>query len=184
MSIAGECLHSPFRCIMSFIERFFPDEYLDSAYDVDYEKLYKEGKRGIIFDIDNTLVEHGAPANDRSRGLFSRLFDIGFKCLVLSNNKKPRVESFAKGISDKLLYIHKADKPLKKGYLRALEMLGTGIEETVYVGDQIFTDVWGAKRMGIYSILTRPIDPREEIQIVLKRRLEAPVLRKFMEERS
>ena len=59
-------------------ERFFPDEYLDSAYAVDYEKLYQQGYRGVLFDIDNTLVPHGAPADKRARELFQRLKKLAF----------------------------------------------------------------------------------------------------------
>lgn len=73
-------------------------------------------------------------------------------------------------------YIFKAGKPGEKGYLRAMEMLGTDVRTTLFVGDQLFTDVWGAKNTGILSILVRPIDKKEEIQIVLKRYLEKIVL--------
>ena len=47
-------------------ERFFPDDYLDSTYSIDFEKLYREGCRGVLFDIDNTLVPHGEPADERA----------------------------------------------------------------------------------------------------------------------
>ena len=73
-------------------------------------------------------------------------------------------------------YIFKAGKPGVKGYLRAMEMLGTDMRNTLFVGDQLFTDVWGAKNTGILSILVHPIDKKEEIQIVLKRYLEKIVL--------
>ena len=76
-----------FRC-------FFPDEYLESAYAVNYEKLYQEGVRGLLFDIDNTLVPHGAPADKRAVELFERLRKIGFKSCFLSNNQIQRVASF------------------------------------------------------------------------------------------
>ena len=59
-------------------ERFFPDEYVASTYVIPFEKLYEEGYRGVIFDIDNTLVPHGAPADGRAIKLFRRLGDIGF----------------------------------------------------------------------------------------------------------
>ena len=75
-------------------ERFYPDKYVESAYVIDYEGMYKEGYRGIIFDIDNTLVPHGAPADKRSIALFKRLKAIGYECLLLSNNKEPRVKMF------------------------------------------------------------------------------------------
>lgn len=66
-----------------------------------------------------------------------------------------------------------------KGYERAMEVMGTGRENTLFIGDQLFTDVWGARRTGLYSILTKPMDPHEEIQIVFKRYLEAVVLRAY-----
>ena len=59
---------------------FFPDAWEDSTYTIDFEELYREGIRGLLFDIDNTLVPHGAPADARAIALFKRLKDIGFEC--------------------------------------------------------------------------------------------------------
>ena len=73
-------------------------------------------------------------------------------------------------------YVYKAGKPKRGGYLAGMERMGTTLESTLFVGDQLFTDVWGANRTGLYSILVKPIDPKEEIQIVLKRYLEKVVL--------
>ena len=73
-------------------------------------------------------------------------------------------------------YIYNAHKPSTKNYKKAMEIMGTDVSDTVFIGDQLFTDVWGAKRTGIPSILVRPIHPKEEIQIVLKRYLENIVL--------
>ena len=81
-------------------------------------------------------------------------------------------------------YIYKAGKPGKKNYLRAMELMGTDRETTLFVGDQLFTDVYGANRCGIYGILVKPINPREEIQIVLKRYLEAPILHCYKKSHS
>ncbi len=155
-------------------EQFYPDEWLDSAWQIDYEGLYAKGYRGLIFDIDNTLVPHGAPADVRAIELFRRLGTIGFSCCLLSNNKEPRVKMFNQAIG--AAYIFKAGKPGREGYLKAMEKMGTDKENTIFIGDQLFTDVWGAKRTGIRSILVKPIDPKEEIQIVLKRRLEWIIL--------
>ena len=152
---------------MSFL---YPGEYIDSTYSIDFDKLYKEGYRGIIFDIDNTLVTHGSPADERAIALFKHLKELGFLCLVLSNNKEPRVKSFAKQVGIK--YIYKAGKPKPSGYRTAMERLGTDTKNTLFVGDQIFTDIIGANLTGIRSILVAPIDPHEEIQIVLKRFIE------------
>ena len=68
-----------FRC-------FFPDEYLDSTYEINFEKLYQEGYRGLLFDIDNTLVPHGEPADERVKELFVHLESLGFQYCFLSNN--------------------------------------------------------------------------------------------------
>lgn len=156
------------------LKRFYPDVYMDSAYEIDYEGLYEKGYRGIIFDIDNTLVPHGAPADVRSIGLFKRLRAIGYKSLLLSNNKEPRVKSFSEKVDS--LYIYKANKPFLASYQKAMELMGTTRETTLFVGDQLFTDVWGAKKAGILTYLVKPINPKEEIQIVLKRYLERIVL--------
>jgi len=156
------------------LERFYPDYDIDSAYDIDYEKLYGQGYRGVIFDVDNTLVPHGAPADERAIELFRRLRKIGYQAVLLSNNKEPRVKSFNDQVKAK--YIYKAGKPGRGGYEKAMEMMGTDKETTIFVGDQLFTDVWGAKRIGIRSYLVKPINPKEEIQIVLKRYLEKVVL--------
>lgn len=104
-------------------ERFYPDKYVESAYVIDYEGMYKKGYRGIIFDIDNTLVPHGAPADKRSIALFKRLKTIGYECLLLSNNKEPRVKMFNDAVH--VRYIYKAGKPGVKNYERAMDLMGT-----------------------------------------------------------
>lgn len=159
---------------MALLERFYPDEYLDSAYEINYEALYRKGYRGVIFDIDNTLVPHGAPADARSIALFRRLREIGFESMLLSNNKEPRVQMFNDEVHSR--YIYKAGKPSGRNYVKAMELMGTTPATTMFVGDQLFTDVWGAKKAGIRTWLVKPIHPKEEIQIVLKRRLERIVL--------
>ncbi len=156
------------------LQRFYPNEMIDSAYQIAFARLYQEGYRGVIFDIDNTLVPHGAPADSRAKALFGQLKEIGYQCCLLSNNKEPRVKMFNDEV--KVQYIFKARKPKVSGYGRAMELMGTDTSNTLFVGDQIFTDVYGANRAGLYTILTRPIHPKEEIQIVLKRRLEKIVL--------
>lgn len=157
--------------------RFYPDEWIDSAYDYSFELAKEAGFRGVIFDVDNTLVPHGAPATDEAKRLFDRLRALGFSTCLMSNNKEDRVKSFADEVGS--AYLYKAGKPLKKGYVKAMELTGTSATDTLFVGDQLFTDVWGAKRCGIHCVLTKPIDPKEEIQIVLKRYLEKIVLKEY-----
>lgn len=156
------------------LERFYPKKMIDSTYEIPFAQYAGEGIRGVIFDIDNTLVPHNAPADERAKALFQQLHNLGMKTCLLSNNKEPRVASFAKEVES--FYIYKAGKPGIGGYERAMETMGTNRETTIFVGDQLFTDVYGANRAGLYSILVRPINPKEEIQIVLKRYLEKPIL--------
>ena len=155
-------------------QNLYPGEYLDSTYDINFEKLYEEGYRGLIFDIDNTLVPHGAKADDRAKALFERLKALGFGCCLLSNNKEARVKMFNDDVQ--VQYIYDAHKPSVRNYQRAMELLETDVSNTIFIGDQIFTDVYGANRAGIRTILVKPIHPKEEIQIVLKRYLEKIVL--------
>lgn len=156
------------------LKRFYPGEYAESAYSIDFERLYREGYRGVIFDIDNTLVPHGAPADEKAVAFFQRLRNIGFSCMLLSNNKEPRVKMFHDAVA--VSYIHKAGKPKAGGYRRAMREMGTDESNTIFVGDQIFTDIYGANLAGIRTILVKPIHPKEEIQIVFKRYLEKIVL--------
>ncbi len=156
------------------LQKFYPGEYMDSTYDIDFDKLYAEGYRAVIFDIDNTLVPHGAPADERACALFAHLKKLGFACMLLSNNKEPRVKMFNDDVQ--VSYIYKAGKPKPASYRKAMEQMGTNTSNTIFIGDQIFTDVYGANLAGIRSILVKPIHPKEEIQIVLKRYLEKIVL--------
>lgn len=163
------------------LKRFYPKHYVSSAYMIPYAKLYEKGIRGVIFDVDNTLVPHDALADDRAKALFGRFHRMGMETCLLSNNREPRVAAFAEEVGTK--YIFKGNKPSRKGYIKAMNLMGTTTDSTIFVGDQLFTDIWGANRAGIESYLTKPIDPKEEIQIVLKRVPEKMVLYFYGRER-
>ena len=156
---------------------FYPKRIADSSYVIDYDNLYKEGYRGIIFDIDNTLVEHGADASPRAIELIALIQKIGFQVCLISNNKMERVARFNKDINVK--YVHNAKKPAKKNFIRATKLMATTIDNTVFIGDQLFTDIFGANRIGMMSYFVKPIGPKEEIQIVIKRKLERIVLKHY-----
>lgn len=167
---------------MSWLSRFYPDETADSSYVIDYEKKYREGCRGLIYDIDNTLVPHDAPADERAIELFRHLHGMGFSTYLLSNNDRKRVAPFAEALDTPFLCM--AAKPAKGGYRKACELMQLDIRQVIFIGDQLFTDVWGAKRVGMHNILVKPINPKEEIQIVLKRKLEKIVLRQYEKDRE
>lgn len=156
------------------MSRLYPWAEANSAYQIDYKKEYDNGVRGVLFDVDNTLVPHGAPATKQAKELFETLHKIGLKTCIISNNKEARVSPFAKAVGSD--YVYKADKPSARGYKQAMERIHTTPNTTIFIGDQIFTDIYGANRAGIRTYLVKPIHPKEEIQIVLKRYLEKIVL--------
>lgn len=155
-------------------QRFYPHEESSSTYEINFQKYQEQGCKAVIFDIDNTLVPHGAPADERAIRLFAQLRSLGYQTMLLSNNKEPRVKSFAEQVQSP--YIYRAGKPGQAGYQKAMDQMHSTPDTTLFVGDQLFTDVWGAKKAGIHTILVKPIHPKEEIQIVIKRRLEWIVL--------
>ena len=156
----------------------FPTEYYRSTYSINFDKYFNLGYKAIIFDIDNTLVPHDAMHDERSRKLFKHLKELGFKISFVSNNDRERVEQFNKEVGG--YFVFKANKPSSKGFIKAMEKMGTTKENTLFVGDQLFTDIWGANNAKLHSILVKPIDKKEEIQIVLKRYLEYPIIKLYL----
>lgn len=147
----------------------FPDEQLDSVFQLAPQRLKARGKRGIIFDLDNTLGKRGArKLEKRVLELFAKLEEEGFLIGVLSNDEGVKKERLLAKLDDYPVYLN-AQKPRRRGFRRLLEEMGLRPEEAVMVGDTLFTDIWGAKRLGIYSILVRPVDPHEPPLIKLGR---------------
>ena len=163
-------------------QRFFPDEYYDSTYHIDFGALYEKGYRAVLFDVDNTLVEHDAPADARAKTLIRDLMGMGYGVCFVSNNDEERVRSFNEALG--ATYVYKAGKPSARGYEEAMKKLGTDRSNTLFVGDQIFTDIWGANNAKLYSILVQPIAKHEEIQIILKRIPEQWVLHSYLKKHT
>ncbi|MDQ0190507.1 YqeG family HAD IIIA-type phosphatase [Alicyclobacillus cycloheptanicus] len=137
-----------------------PNEYVSSVYDIDLDKLRDMGKRVILTDLDNTLVpwnHKDAPASLQSWIRLAQ--ERGFRLCIISNNRGARVAAFAKRVG--IPAVGAARKPKPRAFLQALEELGAKPEEAVMVGDQLFTDVRGGNRCGLYTILVLPIDPVE-----------------------
>ncbi len=156
------------------LKHLYPYEYAMSVFDIDYQALYDNGFRGLIFDIDNTLVHHNEDSTPEVDALFVRLHEIGFKTVLLSDNEKSRVERFIKSIDTP--YICDADKPSPEGYKKALAVLRMKKARTVCIGDQMFSDILGANRLGIPNILVHYITVPGETKIGKKRYIEKLVL--------
>ena len=159
------------------LQMFYPHEYVDSVFSIDYDKLYAKGYRGILFDIDNTLVHHGEDSTTEVDGLFRTIHQAGLKTLLLSNNGESRIQRFIRNIDT--LYIANAGKPHPANYLKAVEMMGLRKGEVLLIGDQVFTDIFGANRSGLDSILVRYLRHSEDEKIGIRRNLEKIVLRLY-----
>ena len=159
---------------MRIFEKYYPCGYAESVFTIDYKKLYEKGFRGIIFDIDNTLVHHGDDSTPEVDELFVKIHGAGLKTLLLTNNDDERVQRFIRNIDTD--YICDAEKPDTSGYLKALEKMGLDCSQAVVIGDQIFTDILGANNSGIKGILVRFIKLPEEKWIGKRRYIEKLIL--------
>ncbi|MCQ6558387.1 YqeG family HAD IIIA-type phosphatase [Paenibacillus mendelii] len=153
-------------------ERLLPHMRVNTIYDIDLNALKERGMRGIITDLDNTLV--GAKEKLATPELVDWLNvvrDLGFKVVIVSNNNKTRVSAFAEPLD--IPYIHAARKPANRAFRGALTVLDLPAEQTAVIGDQMMTDVLGGRRMGLHTILVSPISPGDEgIMTRFNRRLE------------
>ena len=151
--------------------------------DIKPEFLKKHGIKGLILDVDNTLTTHDHPKPAEGiMGWIRNMKRCGIRMMLVSNNREERVKPFAELL--KLPFVSKGAKPLKKGYIKAMKLMRLKSSETAAVGDQLFTDIWGANLTGIRSIYVSPIEPesRKEHFIRFKRILEKPFLPdKFIE---
>jgi len=144
------------------IVNFIPNDCLENIFQIDYNNLYKNGKRVIFIDLDNTLIPYDQIyINDKIEVLFEEIRSYGLEIVIISNNKKSRIEAFLNGYN--IPFVYKATKPLNRGFKKALNIYSDITRnEVIVIGDQIITDVLGAKRMGIDVILVKPIKKNTE----------------------
>ena len=155
-----------------------PDYIFKTFDEASADFLCSIGIKAVILDIDNTLepYEHPHPGEHVIAWLNS-LSERGIKTAIVSNNGWGRVNLFNKDIG--MPAIAKAKKPFKKNVLRAMEMLSAEHENTIFIGDQILTDVLAAHNAGIRAILVPPINDRRDLFTKFKRLLEKPFIRKY-----
>ncbi|WP_217594845.1 YqeG family HAD IIIA-type phosphatase [Cohnella sp. GbtcB17] len=142
-------------------ERLLPHQLVGTVFDIDLASLSDMGVRGIITDLDNTLVSAGtALATPELIAWLDKVKSLGFKVVILSNNNLMRVAKFAEPLG--IPFIPAARKPFNKAFKQALNLLELKAEQAVVVGDQMMTDVLGGRRMGLHTILVTPIARAEE----------------------
>jgi HAD superfamily phosphatase (TIGR01668 family) len=154
-----------------FLEKLMPDQFVESIHHIDIDQLRARNIRAVITDLDNTLVEWDRPfATPEVEAWLDRLRGAGMQVTVVSNNKLDRVDRFCKPLGVK--YICAAKKPASQAFLRAVREMDVKIEETVVIGDQLFTDVLGGNRLGFHTILVVPVAETDGFWTRMNRRLE------------
>ena len=159
-------------------EKFYPDYKFGSVSDIDFNIFMEKGIKFAILDIDNTLVSYTLPyADEKAKDFLKKLTDYGIKYAFVSNNHKERVEKFAREFG--AFYVHDSGKPFLFGIKRAMRHLGAIRENTVLIGDQVFTDVYAGKRARVLTIMVDPIEAKETPFFGIKRKLERIVLKNY-----
>lgn len=148
-----------------------PDEMVDSVYEIDLQHLKKMGIRGIITDLDNTLVAwHSSEITDILTQWVQNVRAAGLKIAVVSNNSSARVQELANKLG--VAYVAKAIKPRRRAFRQIAKEFQLSPDKVAVVGDQLFTDILGGNRSGMYTILVAPISKHEFIGTKIARCFE------------
>ncbi|BAF59309.1 MAG: YqeG family HAD IIIA-type phosphatase [Pelotomaculum sp.] len=139
---------------------FYPRLYVPSILEIKPGLLKKLGIKGIIFDLDNTIIRRDAEEfSPEVAQWLGRMQEHGFRMGIVSNNSRKRVGAIAGAAG--LPAVPRAVKPWVRPFRQALKVLGTAPGETALVGDQIFTDIFGGNLAGLYTILVVPLEGKE-----------------------
>ena len=160
------------------LKRLYPDRYVESIYDIDLNDLKAKGIKGIILDLDNTIIARNSSTAPEELKQWTRgLSKAGFRACILSNNWKARVSSIASQVE--LPLVARAAKPRVGAFKRAMQVLNTGSYETVVIGDQIFTDVFGGNLAGLSTILVVPMSNHEAFHTKILRHFERWIMKRW-----
>ncbi len=153
----------------------YPKIYVDSLLDVPLDKLREQNITAYIIDLDNTITEwNSSEIHTEVEEWFRRIKAEGLKSCILSNNGEARIRKVADRLG--IPYIHRAAKPRRGSFHRAVKLMGVGADQAAVVGDQVFTDILGGNRAGLFTILVKPLARREFIGTKINRTLEILVL--------
>ncbi|SIT82624.1 YqeG family HAD IIIA-type phosphatase [Edaphobacillus lindanitolerans] len=157
---------------------FLPSEYVKNVFRVTPEKLKENGIRGIITDLDNTLVEWDRPdATEEIIEWAEKLKKAGIRVTIVSNNNEGRVKAFADPLG--IPFIHKARKPMGHAFRRALRQMGMEKDEVAVIGDQLLTDIFGGNRSGLHTILVVPVSSKDGFVTKFNRQIERRIMNKL-----
>ena len=161
----------------------YPKYYCDRITDIKVDFLKENNIKGLILDVDNTLLDTDKKMVDGLIEWHENIVANGFKTLIVSNsNKKEKLDYISGELN--IPYISFATKPLKRGFIKAQKMLDLPFEEIAAIGDQIFTDVICANRCNVFSILVKPIDENDLLITKWKRPLEQKIIDKYLEKQK
>ena len=152
--------------------------YVNTLLDIPLKELESAGIRAFILDLDNTITEwNSQELRTEVEVWFSTIKELGFKACILSNNGEQRILQISKRLT--IPFIHRARKPLRGSFLRAVDLMKVKPSETAVIGDQIFTDVLGVNRAGLYTILVKPLAKKEFYGTKISRTMEYFVLHRY-----
>lgn len=160
------------------LKLFCPDLYIKDIYSLDLNILLEKNIKGLLLDLDNTLMPWDSYFVDaKLQDWINSCLEHGISLCMISNNRSSRIKRCAANLG--IPAVMKAIKPRKKAFRKGLEILGTHSDQTAIIGDQIFTDIFGANRMGLFTILVKPISENEFIWTKIMRFLERILLKKM-----
>ena len=160
----------------------YPNEYFKSVTQISYDYLISKNIKALILDVDNTLIDYNKNLSSEIIKWAEELKEKNIKLYILSNsNKREKVKNVAKKLD--IDYMFFGMKPLKRGFKKIHKKLNINNENIAVVGDQIFTDVLGANRMKMYSILVEPIMEKDILITLLKRPIENFIKERYLKQR-
>jgi uncharacterized protein len=163
---------------MKLLKHFLPDQHVKSIFEIQPESLKEKGVKGIITDLDNTLVEWDRPlATPKLIEWFENMRKHEILVTIVSNNNERRVRAFSDPL--KIPFIFQAKKPMTRAFNKALNQMGLRKEETVVIGDQLLTDVLGGNRSGFHTILVVPVAQTDGFVTRFNRKVERRILNWF-----
>lgn len=161
----------------------YPKEYLDSVREIDIELLKRNDIYGLILDVDNTLIDFEKQMPEGTKEWVEEMKKHGIKFCILSNsNHEKKVSKVAKELDIPFLYF--AKKPFKIGFQRAKKLLELEEKNIAVVGDQIMTDIIGANRSNMFSVLVKPVDKKDYFVTKVKRPIENLIIKRYLKNKE